>query len=231
MKKHAVLIAATVTAALLLPSTGHALGDELLPNTGFEQSVIEPSPVPPGTQPQPLLPTGWVFEGAAGLFDHSPHQNHTQGGSRSAAISDPASGKRDVCGPEVGCNANPANIVKDATKHIYSVTPHWRTALPVEVDAGASYRFTGWTAYELASLGTGSTASVRWLDTNGLPIGQSVLVQKINTADVDTIGWTEVTRASITAPPTATHAHILLGAIDDTFISQIRWDDVSFKKI
>jgi hypothetical protein len=228
MKKHVVLIAATVTAALLLPSTGHALGPELLPNPGFEESVLEPSPVPPGTQPQPILPTGWAFEGAAGLFDHSPNVKHA--GLRSAAISIPMSGKREICGPEIDCNENPANEVKDETEHVYSVTPHWRTALPVEVDAGASYRFTGWTAYELASLGTGSTASVRWLDANGLPIGQNVLVQKINTADVDTIGWTEVTRASITAPGTATQAHILLGAIDDTFISQVRWDDVSFRK-
>lgn len=228
MKTQTILLTAVVAGALLLPGTGHALGPELLPNTSFEESAFEPDPSPQGTLPQPLLPTGWIFEGLAGLFDHSPNVHRT--GARAIAISVPASTKRELCGPEIECNDNPINPARDALELYYSVTPHWRTLDPVPVTAGEAYLLDVWASLEIVTEGEGATTAVRWLDANGLPIALERGSELRNELGLDQIDWTNL-QHTFTAPDGAASAHVLLGHTDDSWIGQARFDDVSLREI
>lgn len=220
--------AAAAAAALLAFGPGSAqAGPNLLPNGDFEESAIEPAAPLAGKQPQPLLPTGWAFEGAAGLFDHSPHGG-SGGSARAAGISIPAGGKRSICGPEVGCHTNPTNGAKDEVSKTFSVNPAWRNALPVPVRAGTSYTLAFDLSWNIVTEGEGAFGKVRWLSSTGQVVGVStpVLVRSNATNNVYR-GWGRVSGAA-TAPAGATSAVVLLGATDDVFISQVLFDKAFF---
>ena len=226
-------LAATAVALLAVGAQmpSHALGANKLPNASFEQSALEPAPVPPYTQPQPILPTGWVFEGVAGLFDHSPNDWKT--GHRSATISIPASGKSKFCAdPPVGCPspnpADPLNIAKAQAALVYSVQPCWRNQANITVNGSTSYTLSMWTRLTLATINEGVFTRVRWLDANGVPIsiglGPSHRITNVN--DVDT-GWL-FKSSTLTSPPSAKFAVVMFCATDDDWISNLRFDDVYF---
>jgi hypothetical protein len=216
-------LAALTVLPLAASQTSHALGPELAPNPGFEQSPTDPTG---DTSKQPLLPTGWIFEGSAGLFDHSENGFHT--GKRMAAISIPASTPRLLC--PAGCVPNPSNEVKDATAKYYSVTPYWRTQNAVTVTPGTVYRFQVWTAMDLATVDVGGAVTkIRWLDSSGMPLSETAGPKNIQEAsDPPQTLWELITK-NVTAPAGATRAIIMLGAADDLFITQVKYDDVSFR--
>lgn len=192
-----------------------------LPNSSFEFGVGDVTASPQYTNSQPMLPQGWVFEGAAGLFDHSQNDHHT--GRRMAAISIPLGGKPRVCdaGP---CVDNPATGPKQAVATHYTVNPAWRTALPVPVSAGASYAFKVWAARSFVTTGAGAFIAVRWLNGSA-PSGYQVLATLAPAGEFTS--WTLLS-GSVTAPAGATQAHILLGHTDDTWVGQVMFDDVCF---
>lgn len=220
-----LFIAASLALPFAVTSSGHAVGSNLAPNPGFELSPTDPSGA---TTRQPLLPTGWIFEGAAGLFDHSENGKHT--GKRMIAISVPASTVREVC-QQSTCVDSPANTAKDATAKYYSVTPFWRTASAITVTAGTTYKFSVFESRSLATVGIGGAISkVRWVDATGLPILETVGPKRIQTAgDAAETQWGDDPMSkNVTAPAGATGAILFLGAADDLFISQIKFDDVFF---
>jgi hypothetical protein len=148
-----------------------------------------------------------------------------------AAISVPASTPRELCQQNT-CVDSPLNIAKDGTDHIYSVTPFWRTILPVPVSPGTSYTFSVWHAQTLATVGVGGAITkVRWVDANGVPLSETNGPRHIQRASdpAETI-WAQMT-ANVTAPSGARGAIIMLGAADDAFITQIKYDDVSFRSV
>lgn len=221
----AIALAATFMTIVAAPS--HA-GANLLPNGGFEESAIEPVPQLAGRQPQPLLPTGWAFEGAAGLFDHSPHGG-SGGSPRAAGISVPMGGKRSICGPApVNCNDNPANGPKDTVSKTYSVNPAWRNAQPVKVASGATYTLAFDLSWNLATEGEGAFGAVRWLNSTGTVISVSTPIVVRATASTSVFrDWGRLS-APVVAPAGASTAVVLLGATDDIFISQILFDNAFF---
>lgn len=226
-----VLAVASVALVLVVPVTGRAAGPNLLPNPSFEASAFEPGPVPRYTLEQPLLPEGWVFEGSAGLFDHYPAGSggrEVANGQRAIAISIPASSKDDICAdPPVGCHDNPINPVRDGARLVYSVTPHWRTALPVAVTPNAEYRLSAWTQLDIVTAGEGSSARVRWLDGNGVPIGENLVwTRRVTGTDSGSVGL--VKTGTVRAPAGARQAHVLLGHTDDLWIGQARFDAAFF---
>lgn len=216
-----------LTALSIAPLQGaHAAGPQLAPNPGFENSPTDPSG---STTHQPLLPTGWTFEGAAGLFDHSENGKHS--GKRMAAISIPASTPRYLC--PAGCVENiPLNTVKDASAKYYSVTPYWRTQAAVPVTSGTTYTFSVWTAQDLATASVGGAVTkVRWVDVNGIPLSETAGPKNIQTpSDPPQTLWEQITK-NVSAPSGAKGAILMLGAADDLFITQVKFDDVSFRAI
>jgi hypothetical protein len=216
-----VLAVLTLTQA----PRAEAVGSELLPNTSFEQGAN--TTVAAGVD-QPLLPVGWVPEGAAALFDHSPHERHH--GRYSAAISGPASVKRRTCAPApVGCHDNtPLNEAKAAADGPgVSVTPAWRPVNPVAVSAGTAYVVSGWFTWQLASAGDGGgLVKVRWLDGNGVGIRTDTAVLRVAAGDYQP--WTFFS-AGVVAPAGAAKAVPLFAALDDAFITKISYDEVSFR--
>lgn len=213
-------------AALFVTAAPSHAGPNLLPNPDFEQSAIEPGPTA-GQMPQPLLPTGWAFEGLAGLFDHSPHGG-SGGSARSAAISIPAGGKSSVCGPEVGCTTNPATGPKNNASLAYSVNPAWRNALPVSVNAGQIYTLRADLSWNLVTEGEGAFGQVRWLDANGAPMSVSTAFTVRATAATSVFRYWAPVSGTAKAPTGAKSAVVLLGATDDVFISQILFDKAFF---
>jgi hypothetical protein len=222
-----IAIAALIVLPLAAQTSAHAaLGTELAPNTGFEASPTDPTGA---TTHQPLLPTGWLFEGAAGLFDHS--ENGAYAGKRMAAISAPAATPDDLCQQGM-CVDNPLNAVQDATSKYYSLSAYWRTQAAVPVTANASYVFSVVSAQTLATerIG-GAVTKVRWIGADGLPISETVgatHIQAVGEAPETT--WAPLS-ATVKAPAGATGAILMLGAADDLFISQIKYDNVSFRKV
>lgn len=221
---------AMVFTALCVSSLGaitpsQALGGNLLPNTSFESSALDtPSGTIGYTNPQPLLPAGWAFEGASVLFDHS--QNGSHSGRRMAAISGNASLNRNICVPAVGCNPNtPANLAKDTAERAFSVQPAWRNALPVAVSAGTSYTASSWTQLDFCSLGTGASLRIRWLNGQ-VPLGVTKVAERVIGFD-DGVAWAPISGNAV-APAGATAAVLLLTYTDDAFIGQVRFDDVFF---
>jgi hypothetical protein len=229
-------ILATIAAMIPFATQGsaHAAGPNLLPNASFEASVLEPSGVPPYTSPQGMLPTGYAFEGLAGLFDHNGSQAHT--GNRLIGISVPASGKDDLCaGAPAPCQKNPTREVKDAAAPYVSITPFWRTLMPVPVTAGKTYKLSVWTRQTLATVLTGAITQVRWTDASGVPIGavskgpaciQGDAVHPLCT-NADQSAW-KLISGDVKAPAGAGGAIVMFGAQDDDWISQICFDDAYF---
>ena len=227
-------VALALAALMLLPlaaQPGHAApGPNLLPNASFERSVVEPpAPVPPYTNPQPALPEGWAFEGAAGLFDHSQN-DHFGAGRRMAAISIPLSGKRRACigdpVPET-CVDDPTTATRENTAATYySLPPAWRNALPVTVQGGKSYTLSGYLKVALVTAGEAAILRVRWLDANGLPISIANGPRLNSTGEVES-GWTLKT-GTVTSPALARQAVVLLAHTTDVWLGQVRFDQVYF---
>ena len=224
----ALLAGATALGAASLGGTPAAqAGSNLLPNECFELSVAEgsvagPSPVH-GRSPQGVLPTGWAFEGAAGLFDHG---NGGTCGGRMAAISIPAGGKSSICGPVVGCTPSPLATVKNTADAAYSVDPAWRPAAPVAVNAGQAYTVSAMTSVDFATDGEGSFVKVRWIGTGGTVIGTSQEFTH-RPAGGFSLGWFGV-GGTVVAPPGAVAAVPLFGATDDIFLSKVMFDQAFF---
>lgn len=197
----------------------------LAPNPGFERAPVD---VVPG---QPLLPEGWAFEGAAILFDHS--QNVKRTGIRAAAISGSLSGKRRIGLPEpIGFQQNPVNPVKDATDHVYSTTPCWRTLEPVDVQANRDYTLRVWTQQHVvtALADFGAVTRIRWVNANGVPLGDvEGPARPWRTGDSDTVPtmWEQIAK-EVRSPAGAAGAVLLLCQADDVWISQVVYDDVEF---
>lgn len=199
------------------------LGPNLVINAGFEASAIEGNPAsPPYSQPQPLLPTGWTFEGLSVLFDHSPNLHHS--GKRAAAVSGSLSGGRKRC--DTGsCQDNPTNAVKDATASRYTLPPHWRTAAAIPVSAGKGYQLSFWGGWSTVTQGQGLDAIVRWVDASGATVKQQTVVK---TTDGGNQAWKKFSSPRLSAPAGATGAVLLLGQTDDLWIGQVYFDDVYF---
>ena len=230
--RSALVSLAVLGSAALVVAPAHATGPELLPNTSFEQAVNPVGAVNTPVQQvdQPLVPTGWAFEGAAGLFDHNSRTPHD--GRYEATISDPASGGRRNCSaPQVTCvDLLPTNTAKDtADGKAYSVVPAWRPVSAVKVAAGGSYVISGWYRWELASpVSGGALVRVRWLDANGVGLGTSEAFRRAATDANSAILNGSFFSSTVRAPAGAAQAVPLFGAMDDAFISGISYDTVSF---
>ncbi|MHB8513315.1 MAG: hypothetical protein ACYDCC_14215 [Actinomycetota bacterium] len=244
-------LALVTMLVLAIPATSNAAGN-LLPNPSFEQTAL-PSQVMDLQHSQglnqPLLPVGWIFEGATELFDHTPNHHHT--GQYSVAISGSWSTPRHECStvPVTGsCTDVPGGDVRDTVYgQVYSVAPAWRTQNPVAVSAGKQYRLSVYTLLSIPKDGTGAVTRVRWLDANGVPIGSSqgpTLLAPSNggaswytflagaTApgsfkDHSVLNWTKI-GGTVTAPAGAAGAIVLLGYTDDAWNGQVVYDDACF---
>jgi hypothetical protein len=223
--------AVALVGAVMLPA--HAaksapkivLGPNLLPNASFETSVFEPAPVPQYATSQPLLPVGWTFEGATGLFDHGQHGAHT--GKRAATISIPLSTPRSFC-QQKQCVDNPINGPRDSLRETYSETPAWRNQNAVPVTAGKTYELSAWIMWALQTVNTGAVTYVRWVDAGGSPIALSAGPKLMADGRTSTaLAWTKITGV-VTAPKGAAGAVVLLGDGDDAFISSLTYDDAYF---
>ncbi|MBK5305442.1 MAG: hypothetical protein JJD92_02005 [Frankiaceae bacterium] len=220
-------LAATVALAALAVPAGAAkapkLGPNLVVNPSFEASALEGTPATaPGSLPQPVLPTGWTFEGVSALFDHSPNVHHT--GKRAAAISGTLSGGRDFC--ETGsCVDNPTNAVKDASASTMTMAPHWRTQSPIAVTAGKGYQLGFWGGTSIVTSHKGLDAIVRWVGANGVAVSQQTLV---NTTDGGSSDFTKFVYKRVVPPAGATGAVLLFGQSDDAWIGQVFFDDIYF---
>lgn len=201
------------------------LGPNLLPNASFEKSVIDPAGE---AAKQPVLPTGWVFEGAAGLFDHGEHGSHS--GKRAAGISDPMTTPTEVC-QQKQCVSDPAAATAAGARGSYSEMPAWRNQSAVAVKAGKTYQLSAWVNWTLETVGTGAVTYVRWVNASGSSVGVSAGPAKL--ADVHNSGslaWTQVT-GKVKAPAGATGAIVLLGDSDGGWISSLQYDDAYFGQL
>lgn len=229
----ALALAACLAVAAVVPSYAATakkapkvvLGPNLLPNPGFEQSAIEPAPVPAYTSSQPMLPTGWAFEGSAGLFDHGQHTAHA--GKRAVTISDPASGPAQFCQQKT-CAPDPIDGPRAQAMQYYSETPFWRTLQSVPVTPGKTYQLSAWVTWTLMTIGIGAITEVRWVDSNGVPIaitpGPSLIA---NARNSPALAYTAMA-GRVKAPAGAAGAIIMLGCGDDAWISSITYDDAYF---
>lgn len=225
--RRTILLMVCLIAMLAAPGA-RASSHNLLPNAGFEQSAFEPAPVPQGTlSPQPLLPTGWAFEGTAALFDHweGGDLRSVKEGERAIAISDPVSMREEVCpDPAVGCHDNPVYPPLIGARTYVSQSPAWRTLTPITLPAKRTYTLSVWNELEFGAPGFGAITMVRWLDANQVPIGLS------NGPSRKTVGLLDAWRlisGSVTAPAAARYAIVLLGS-DDLSIGQVRYDQAFF---
>lgn len=237
-----ITLVAVAAATLTVAPGARAAGQNLAPNSSFEQSVFRPvvdheqfpePQLPDGSRVrrQPILPEGWIFEGAAGLFDHAPR--NAVSGDRIAAISDPLSTNARYCAAEGACQDNPLRAAKAAADPVYSVDPHWRTAEPISVQAGACYVFGSWMSGELLTVGEGPAAKIRFVDAAGLPVavvpGPFRTQQGSETQQPPDVllDWAYA-QTEVHAPEGAAGAILMLGHSDDLWISQVRFDDVYF---
>jgi hypothetical protein len=205
------------------PKPKVVLGPNLVVNSGFELSDIEGNPAAaPGSQAQPLLPTGWRFEGMTVLFDHSQNVKHT--GKRAAAISGSLSGGQQFC--ETGtCVNNPTNPVKDAAAPHYTLPPHWKTDAAIPVKAGKAYQLNFWAGWTIITVGQGIDATLRWVDGSGATVAQQSV---LHTTDGGSQEWKKFTVTPVTAPAGATGVVVMLGQTDDLWTGQVMFDDVYF---
>jgi len=201
------------------------LGPNLLPNASFETSVVEPSPVPQYATSQPLLPVGWTFEGATGLFDHGQHGAHA--GKRAITISTPAATPKNEC-QKGHCVDNPVDGPRASAQEYYSEIPVWRTQNAVPVTAGKTYQVSAWVSWALETIDYGAVTSVRWVDGNGVPVGLNQGPKLIaNVRNSPAQSWKQIS-ATLTAPAGAKGAIVLLGDSDGPWISSLTYDDAYF---
>jgi hypothetical protein len=238
-----------LSLAVNLPPA-QAVGPELLPNVGFEQGT-NPAPPAQGVN-QPLLPTGWAFEGAAGLFDHTANEHHA--GQYAAGISIPASGKRKLCvgthpeSPAPGTVPRPPAVpgapenvcgdlaatgtAKDtAAEKAYTVMAAWRPVIAVRVVPGVLYNVSGFYKWTLATQNEGGAlVRVRWLDANGVSLGMATAFTRkaVTPTESNGVPWTSFL-GQVRPPAGAVQAVPLFGAHDDVFLTQVVYDDVSFR--
>jgi len=219
------MVGAVLSPAQAARAPRIVLGPNLLPNASFETSVFEPSPVPQYATSQPLLPVGWVFEGATGLFDHGQHGAHT--GRRAVTISVPAATPKNVC-QKGYCVDNPVNGPRTTAQEYYSEIPVWRTQNAVPVTAGRTYQLSGWVSWALETIGYGAVTAVRWVDGNGMPIaitpGPTLLADARNSP---ALAWKQIS-GTVKAPAGAKGAIVLLGDNDGPWNSSLTYDDAYF---
>ena len=217
-----VVAVAAGTAA----TAGHVkAGPNLVANAGFEESAFEGNPVvAPGSLAQPLLPTGWSFEGLTVLFDHSPNTYHD--GKRGAAISGSLSGPDKTCPAPPTCVDNPTTAIKDQLAPQYTLAPHWRTAASIPVTAGTEYAFTVWVAWAQVTIGEGASMKLRWM-SGGSPVSETVF-EKRSTADNNLDLPFEQQKHKAKAPDGADGVVVMLGQTDDAWTGQVIYDDVHF---
>jgi hypothetical protein len=226
----ALATVAGMAGALLAPAEAArapkvVLGPNLLPNASFESSVFEPAPVPQYATSQPLLPVGWTFEGATGLFDHGQHG--ARSGKRAVTISTPAATPRTVC-QKGHCVTNPVDGPRGSAQQYYSEIPVWRTQSAVPVTAGKTYQLSAWVSWALETVGYGAVTSVRWVDGNGVPIGITAGPKLIADArNSPALTWKQIS-ATVKAPAGAKGAIVLLGDNDGPWISSLTYDDAYF---
>lgn len=221
-------------------------GPNLLPNPGFEESVAEPVPELRGKVVQPLLPSGWAFEGL-GFFDHGTDDADLIGFSapreydgRFIAVGNTASLKARECstqGQTGQCIDMPTETVKSNARPWYQVNPHWRNAVPVPVTGGRGYGMHFHVNGELLTEGTGPRSAVRWLDANMLPIsvsdgpGRNASGPNCLDGSVSTpCPWMFLSTGgpTLVAPANARFAVVMFGHSSDISIGQARFDNVLF---
>ena len=201
------------------------LGPNLLPNASFESSAFEPAPVPQYATSQPLLPTGWIFEGATGLFDHGQHGAHS--GKRAITISTPAATPKAFC-QQKQCVPNPIDGPRGSGQEYYSEIPVWRTQSAIPVTGGKTYQLSAWVTWTLETIDFGAVTAVRWVDANGAPVGLMPGPKLIADArNSPSLSWKQIS-ATVTAPAGAKGAIVLLGDNDGPWISSLTYDDAYF---
>lgn len=223
-------VASGLLGAALVPA--HAakapkvlLGPNLLPNASFETSVFEPAPVPQYVTSQPLLPTGWTFEGATGLFDHGQHGAHT--GKRAISISAPQSPPHKFC-QQKQCVDDPTEGPRVTAAEYYSETPMWRTQNAIPVTGGKTYQLSAWVSWSLETIGYGAVTAVRWVDASGMPVGITAGPKLLADArNSPALAWTQIA-GTVKAPAGAKGAVVLLGDDDGLWISSLTYDDAYF---
>ena len=221
----ALVIGTAGGSAALAAPRGHVKpGPNLAVNPGFEDSVLEGPAAPPGSLAQPVLPTGWSFEGLTVLFDHTP--NTYRSGKRAAAISGSLSGPDKVCPQPPTCVDNPTKPIKDQLAPQYTLAPHWRTADPVPVTGGTEYVLSAWVRWTIVTAGEGASLKVRWM-AGGSPLSEDIHLKRSDAGNNLDLPFTEVT-FKVKAPADATGAVLLLGQTDDAWNGQVVYDDVHF---
>lgn len=237
------LVLALTTAATIFAASP-AAAKNLVVNPGFEETRV-PAPVMDAQKDldinQPVLPVGWIFEGAAELFDHTHGAFHS--GEYSAGISGSWSGPRSEC--SVQCVEVPGGQQKDTVYgSAYSLAPAWRTDAPIAVTGGKKYKLSFWVKMSILTDGSGAVSWVRWFDANNLPIGYSAGPTKIADCGganyltfangTGTFGdgchspdWQQL-KGSMKAPAGAKYATVVLSYSDAAWIGQVIFDDVSF---
>jgi hypothetical protein len=236
-------LAFAVAGVMALPS--YALTTNLVPNPSFETSHLPSNVVRDYLFNQPVLPVGWLAEGATELFDHTPNAHYH--GQYSAGISGSWSGPRQVCETPPCTEVAPQ---RDALVQAYSLAPSWRTQDPIPVTPGA-YTFSARIKLTIPKDKTGAVTRVRWLDAMGVPIGVSTgptlyagalgstYTNFVKDATYDGTGpknfpeqttlWTYRV-ATVTAPAGAAGAILLLSYSDDMWNGSVNYDFVCFTR-
>ncbi|MFN2642306.1 MAG: hypothetical protein ABR548_10545 [Actinomycetota bacterium] len=250
MKKLVAALTLCIAGVMTLPSYA---GANLVQNPSFETTplpseVVHAGGAVPGGWNQPVIPTGWAFEGATELFDHAAHAPGPKAGQYFVQISGSWSGPRDVC--ETGpCTNLPGGAQKDQAYGYYSVQPAWRNLNAIPVSAGTSYTFSAWTALTIPLDKTGAVARVRWVNAQGVPVGVTDAWKLLSAKSGGTYtnfakqsaqgpgpfpdGSTAYTfkAANVTAPAGATGAILLLGYTDSAWIGGVAYDVVCFARV
>jgi hypothetical protein len=227
MKRVALAAVVLASAGMLVAPSAHA-ATNLIPNGSFDQGLNPHPSVPTDPNQEPVAPLGWAFEGA-GAFDATGQGAHNNAGY-CAAISAPASGGTHVH-QQPAPQAPPVDVdvtAKDGTKAAYSVAPAWRPAAPITtgIAGGKSYTISGYYAWNVANVGDGAMARLRWLAPTGAVIRTDEW-KRASVQDASYLNWTAFS-ATTTAPAGAVAVVPLFGAIDTVNpFTQIRWDDVS----
>ncbi|MGH2808939.1 MAG: hypothetical protein ACRDKT_16870 [Actinomycetota bacterium] len=243
-RRGGMLVLVTTIAIIAVATPAAAQPRNLVENPGFEETRLPDEVMELQKElglNQPVLPVGWIFEGASELFDHTHSTFYT--GEYSAAISGSWSGPRREC--SVQCVEIPGGDQKDSVYgSVYSVSPAWRTDAPIAVEAGKRYKLSFAVKGSIWMDGSGAVSWVRWLDANGVPIGHTPGPSKI----ADCGGANYVTfaagngtfadgchspdwsmlKSKVTAPDGASFATVVLSYSDSAWIGQVIFDDVFF---
>lgn len=244
VRRVSALAAAIAIVIAVAPADAAPRAKNLIVNPGFEETVL-PDEVMEIQETlgvdQPLLPVGWIPEGASELFDHTHATYHS--GDYSAGISGSWSGPRSDC--SVQCVEVPGGSVKDTVYgSLYSAAPAWRTDLPIAVTGGKTYQLKYWVKMSIMLDDSGAVSWVRWLDANRVPIGFSRGPSKIANcggANYATFvtgdgtfddqchspDWSPL-KKKLRAPAGASYAIVYLGYSDSAWIGQVLFDDAFF---